>query len=404
MSSTCSCLRVAPKPTSSIPADTTRHSLRFAAAMAPHLTGGELDTVRQCVARKMSANDILAAITAARRKARVDPPKIWAIRRAMAGATHLQGQPETRGRRKKLTATQAQRLFDKRSALVERAQGERYVPLREVRRAARVPAIDDTTTARYLRAYGVVWRRMREKPARTEAHEESRKAVCNIWRKRPASFWTDRVDLIIDAKKYALPGNNAAARRLRQQRVHATLRTRGEGLDPGHTRPNPKKHNFNAGGYVRILAGICGDRVVLWEEVRGTWSGQTAADMYAGPIKRVLQKYRPGKRSWLIMEDNDPAGFKSRKGIRAKEEHNLTPLSQPPYSPDLNPLDFNLWHAIETKTLDNRRKNETSAVYKARLRKTALSMPRVDVRNAVEAIKQRSQDIFEADGRHISRD
>ena len=372
--------------------------------MAPHLSGAELDMVRQRVAQHMCASDILAAIAATRKKDRVAAPKIWAVRRAMAGATHLHGQAETRGRRKKLTSTQAQRLFDKRRALVARARGERYVPLQEVRRAARVPAIDDTTAARYLRAYGVVWRRMREKPPRTEAHEESRKAVCNTWRKRPASFWTDSVDLIIDAKKYALPGNDAAARRLRQQRVQATLRTRGEGLDPGHTRPHPKKHNFNAGGYARILAGICGDRVVLWEEVRGSWSGQRAADMYAGPIKRVLQKHRPGKRSWLIMEDNDPAGFKSRKGIRAKEEHNLTPLSQPPYSPDLNPLDFCLWRAIETKTLAGRRKNETAAVYKARLRKTALSMPRGEVKKAVQAIRKRAQDIFKAGGGHIARD
>ena len=345
-------------------------------AMAPHLTGGELDAVRQGAAQQLTATDMLAAISKAWKKERVPPPKIWAIRRAMTGATHLRGNVETRGRRKTLTATQAQRLFEKRRDLVRRARGERYVPLREVRRSARVPEIDDTTAARYLQSFGVVWRRMREKPARTEAHEESRKAVCNIWRKRPASFWTDSVDLIIDAKKYALPGNEAAARRLRQQRVCATLRTRGEGLDPGHTGPNPKKHNFNAGGYVRILAGICGGRVVLWEEIRGTWSWQRVADMYAGPIKRTLQTHRPGKRSWLALEDNGPSGFKSRKGIRAKAEHKLTSLSQAPYSPDLNPLDVSLRRAVETKALAVRCKNESVAVYKARLRKTAVSMPR----------------------------
>ena len=360
--------------------------------------------VRQCVAQRMGAKDILAAIAKERRKQRVPVPKIWAIRRAMAGVTHLQGKPETRGRAKRLTPAQAQRLFDKRGELVRRAQGERYVPYREVRRSARVPEVHDTTTARYLKSFGVVWRRMREKPARTEAHEESRKDVCNLWRKRPASFWTETVDPIIDAKKYALPGNDAAARRLRQQRVSGTLRTRGEGLDAGHTRPNAKKHRFNAGGYVRILGGICGDRVVLWEEVRGTWSGQRAADMYAGPIKRVLERQRPGKRSWLVMEDNDPTGFKSREGVRAKAANKLKALSQPPYSPDLNPLDFSLWQAIETKALAGRRPRESGSDYKARLRKTALTMPRAAVRKAVQAIRTRAQQIFDADGGHIARD
>ena len=325
--------------------------------MAPHLSGGELDTVRRCVAQRMPASDTLAVITKDREQQGVAAPKIWAVRRAMAGVTHLQGKPEARGRRKRLTPAQAQRLFDKRRELVRRVKGERYVSYREVRCSARVPEVHDTTTARYLRTFGVVWRRMREKPARTEAHEASRKDVCRLWRKHPAKFWTDTVDLIIDAKKYALPGNDAAARRLRQQKVHATLRTRGEGLDRGHTRPSPKKHKFNAGGYVRILGGICGDRVVLWEEVCGRWCGQQAAAMYAGPIKRTLQKHRPGKRSWLAMEDNDPSGFKSRKGIRAKVENKLRPLSQPAYSPDLNPLDFSLWHAIETKALAARRKD-----------------------------------------------
>ena len=152
------------------------------------------------------------------------------------------------------------------------------------------------------------------------------------------------------------------------------------------------------------MAGICGDRIVLWEEVIGRWSGQRAADLYAGPIKRALQKHRPGKRSWLIMEDNDPSGFKSRKGIRAKAENKLTPLSQPPYSPDLNPLDFSLWRAIETETFAARRKGESAGEYKARLRKTAVSMPKVEVKKAVEAIRKRAQAIFEAGGGHIPRD
>ena len=112
---------------------------------------------------------------------------------------------------------------------MKRAKGEKYVRYRDVRRSARVPEIHDTTTARYLRAFGVIWRRMREKPARTEAHQESRQDICDLWRKRPASFWTDRVNLSIDAKMYALPGDVAAARRLRQEKVRATLRTRGEG-------------------------------------------------------------------------------------------------------------------------------------------------------------------------------
>ena len=379
-------------------------TLRRCTTMAPHLTNHELDQVTVCVAKGMGAKEILAVIAKQRRRAKVDPPKIWALRRAVAGATHKRGKTERRGRGKKLTAVQTSRLLGKRRDLIEKAQGERYVSLDEVVPRSRVPKVHRTTAARYLRTVGVKWCRMREKPPRTVCHEEDRKEVCRTWRKRPTTFWTETVDLIIDAKKYPLPGNDANARRLRQQKVRGVLRTRQEGLTSGFTRPSLVKHKFNAGGHVHILAGICGERVVMWEEIGGKWCGQRAADMYAGPVKDTLQRHRPGKRTWLIMEDGDPSGFKSGKGKAAKRANRMNTCDQPPYSPDLNPLDFCIWAEIEKRALATRSAAETKTQYQKRLRKVALHMPRSLVRKAVEGIKQRAQDIFDADGKNIPRD
>ena len=88
-------------------------------------------------------------------------PKIWAIRRAMAGGTHKRGRPGTRGRQKKLTTVQAQRLFRKRAALLKKAKTEHYVSYGMVSRAARIPAVHETTVGRYLRPFDVMWRRLR---------------------------------------------------------------------------------------------------------------------------------------------------------------------------------------------------------------------------------------------------
>ena len=56
----------------------------------------------------------------------------------MAGATHLRGRPEKRGRSRKLSPAQTQRLFKKRAELISQADGERYVTLEEtVRRRQR---------------------------------------------------------------------------------------------------------------------------------------------------------------------------------------------------------------------------------------------------------------------------
>ena len=75
-----------------------------------------------------------------------------------------------------------------------------------------------------------------------------------------------------------------------------------------------------------------------------------------------------------------------------------------PRSPDLNPLDFSIWAAIDKKALAGHKAGEGMAAYKARLRRTALNMPRAEVRKAVEGIKTRAHAIFAADGGNIKRD
>ena len=40
-------------------------------------------------------------------------------------------------------------------------------------------------------------------------------------------------------------------------------------------------------------------------------SAKAAADAYEGPVKKALQKAYPDKKSYTVLEDNDPVGFKS---------------------------------------------------------------------------------------------
>ena len=47
---------------------------------------------------------------------------------------------------------------------------------------------------------------------------------------------------------------------------------------------------------------------------------------------------------------------------------------------------------------------ETAAQYKARLRRTAMSLPTSIVKAAVESIKERAKAIFENEGGDIARD
>ena len=137
---------------------------------------------------------------------------------------------------------------------------------------------------------------------------------------------------------------------------------------------------------VSVCAGICGDKIVLWEEVKGPWSGQKAADMYKGPISKALEKHRPKKATWKVLEDNDPTGFKSSKGRDAKKECGIKAESLPRYSADLNPLDYCLWADIERRMLATKKQGkESKAAYAKRLRRVALKTDRGTVRKAVQA-------------------
>ena len=64
--------------------------------MAQHLTPAELDMITALSAKKQSASEILEKIEKQRRRGKLDPPKIWAVRRAMAGRDYTFGVETTK--------------------------------------------------------------------------------------------------------------------------------------------------------------------------------------------------------------------------------------------------------------------------------------------------------------------
>eukprot|EP00438_Fugacium_kawagutii_P004355 Skav207892 [mRNA] locus=scaffold664:848082:848486:+ [translate_table: standard] len=126
--------------------------------------------------------------------------------------------------------------------------------------------------------------------------------------------------------------------------------------------------------------------------------------MYSGPLKRCLAKEYPHVRGpWRVMEDNDPSGYKSSKGMAGKREAGIITLDLPKRSPDLNPLDFSLWAAINKKMRQQERgwpanKRETRKAYMARLRRAACGMPRDYVDKIIGAMAGRVQQVLDFGG------
>lgn len=165
-----------------------------------------------------------------------------------------------------------------------------------------MPDGDRTTVAKAFVRVGVPakYRLSRQKPQRTEEHEEERERICGQLSRHPVKYFTGEniggVDLIIDNKKFPIPTTQKTREYLQKQNCRGQIRTPAEGLKKGFTKPDSKKHKINPGGSVNILAGVSGDRVILWKDVGSRWNGAVAAKMYRGPVLKALKKMHPGKR------------------------------------------------------------------------------------------------------------
>ena len=103
------------------------------------------------------------------------------------------------------------------------------------------------------------------------------------------------------------------------------------------------------------------------------------------------------------MEDNDPSGYKSKKGIAAKESNKIDVLEMPKRSPDLMPLDYGFWAEVNKRMRKReqsfgRNFRETRAAYLTRLRRTATSMPKSFLEPLVKSLKRRVVALHEARG------
>ena len=144
----------------------------------------------------------------------------------------------------------------------------------------------------------------------------------------------------------------------------------------------------------------------MWLDYGRKWNGRVAAESYTGTMAKSLQKAWPRCRSFTVLEDNDPTGFKSNKGIAAKRSAKISAFEIPKRSPDLSVMDYAVWKAIGDKMRKQERKfprskRETRAAYIVRLRGAALALPRLFIRKAICNMRRRCQLIFAAKGGHI---
>ena len=150
----------------------------------------------------------------------------------------------------------------------------------------------------------------------------------------------------------------------------------------------------------------------MWAENPETkWSGKAAATMYQKNLAQGLRKTYPAMRkkpnpAWVVLEDNDPAGYKSKAACTAKGEAGIKTLDLPKRSPDLNPLDYRIWHEVNRRMRATEQKwkpgkKESREQYLARLSRTAKGIPATFVKSAVGDLSRRCKLVIKAKGGHF---
>lgn len=252
--------------------------------------------------------------------------------------------------------------------------------------------------------HGVYFRPLYEKPDLSREDIRHRCEWAAKHAHRSAAQWGRYVHAIIDNKTFQVFHTPKARGHAARRRVRGAYRTKRRIFTAGYTKPAATlKHNTGAKS-VTVTCAIGNGKVLMWHVVDGRWNGEAAAKMYNGPLKRCLAKEYPHVRGpWRVMEDNDPSGYKSSKGMAGKREAGIITLDLPKRSPDLNPLDFSLWAAINRKMRQKERgwpanKRETRKSYIARLRRTAYAMPKDYVDKIIGAMAGRVQQVLDFSG------
>ena len=311
-----------------------------------------------------------------------------------------------RGPPRKLTKAKVALLTPKLNDLVKKAQGRYEVTAAMLRKSARVKVSSRVMMKRLYEETGTKWHRMREKPMLTDEDIKARHQFAKDYAAKPVTWWKNHLHLIIDVKFFPVYLHEQARRHVAQTGTRGVYRVPGQPTTEGYYKPNAKlKYNTGAKG-VHVLAGVGNGKVLLWEYIEGQWNSREAARLYSGPMRKTLRKVYPHRARYNVLEDNDPAGFRSKAGLQAKAEAKIDTFRIPRHSPQLNLCDYWLWKAVNTKMRTAERKfgsakKETRSAFLGRLKRTATSLSVVEIDDALGSMKRRCKDLLKAKGGQI---
>ena len=130
---------------------------------------------------------------------------------------------------------------------------------------------------------------------------------------RAASAWVNCPHAIIDNKHFSLHLDRQSREYVARRIVRGAYRS-GSSAVQGHLVKPKGQLKYPAPG-VQVTAGVIKGRVRFWRVVEGRWNSVKAVEMYKA-LEKAMAKAFPDhaarrRAKWIILEDNDPSGYKS---------------------------------------------------------------------------------------------
>ena len=296
-------------------------------------------------------------------------------------------------------------MCDKALAFLQkRANAKREVTAAMVKERAGVSHCERTIRNAF-KAHGKPFRKLREKPLLTPGDVVARLSFAEKHGARPRSAWLTRPHAIIDNKRFSMPLDRRAREHEARRSVRGAYRA-GSSAVEGHL-VKPKAHLKYPMPGVQVTAAVIKGRVRFWHVTEGRWNAAKAAQMY-GALAKALAKAYPEhaarlRAKWVLLEDNDPAGYKASAAKEKKVELGISVMELPPRSPDLNVLDYSIWSEINRRLRHREasfpaNRKESKADFLKRLRRVALTLPTSFVEKAVQSMKRRCRAIKASKG------
>lgn len=327
------------------------------------------------------------------------------LKRALSSISRLLAQkraPKPIGRPRLLTEGKIDRIVALLEKMVNDASGNHEVTMDMLMRRGRIK-VGRKVVARALHARGYRFRDLRQKPILTPEDIVDRYKWAKKYARMPRAWWLGAVHVHLDNHVFKVATTPKGRRLLAKRRVRGVYRQVGKALTPAHVKPSAKLHlSVGAKGILKA-GGVGGGQVLVWHTVHGAWSGRQAAELYTDVVKPALRARYPRTKQFCILEDNDPTGNQSKKGIEAKRLAKLEVFRIPKRSPDLNVLDYAIWSEVERRMRAQEKtwradKHETREAFERRLDRTARGLSKAYIDNSIMDLHRRCKRLRDAEG------